>query len=320
MQSDRLGWAGLQHGVHWLAYVSGASAVRAWRQDVRRIITFHSVGGAAYPAHVFEAQVRYLQKHFAIVPLEAMLQQNPERQRAPRHQVALTFDDGLQSHYKVVHPILQRLRAPATFFVCPGLIDSRRWLWNHEALGRLESLTRARRAALCRELQVPCDDADRVVTWMKSLALVARSPIEAAIRAATPAFCPSAWQRETHDLMTWDELRSIDPALVTVGSHTVNHPILTTLDAADLSYEIRESRRWLEHCLQRPVEHFCYPDGAYNDAVVRCVQECYRSAVTSVKGTVAVGDDAHRLKRIPTARQIPALAWRMHRLPRSRAH
>jgi peptidoglycan/xylan/chitin deacetylase (PgdA/CDA1 family) len=309
--------ARVQQGVHWLSYVSGASSIRARRQDVRRIIKFHGVGGAAYPAKVFEAQIRYLQKHFGIVPLEAVLQKDSGGEHLPRHGVALTFDDGLHSHYRVVYPILRRLGAPAIFFVCPGLVESGQWLWNHEAQGRLGSLTAAPRAAICRELQAPGDDTDSVVTWMKSLPLGARHAVEAAIRAVTPDFRPSPWQREQYDVMTWEELRSINPALVTIGSHTVNHPILTTLRPAELSYEIHESRRWLETRLQRPVEHFCYPNGAYSVSVVGCVKGCYRSAVTSVKGNVEAGDDVYRLKRIPTARQAPVLAWRMHRLPRS---
>jgi peptidoglycan/xylan/chitin deacetylase (PgdA/CDA1 family) len=279
-----------------------------------RIIMFHGVGGDDYPAAVFEAQLKYLAKHFSIVPLESILKKVTAPNSVPRHEVALTFDDGLRNHYTVVYPILQRLGIPATFFVCPGLIDIGCWIWNHEARERLQSLPPERQAALCRKLRAPVSGVEGIVEWMKSLAPNLRKPVEGAIRAITPDFKPSARQRDQYDVMTWKEIASIDPTLVTIGSHTVNHPILTGLSPDDLSYEIRESRRWLEERLQRLVEHFCYPDGAYNAAVLTCVRECYRSAVTSIPGSVEVGNDVHSLGRINTARQLPLLAWHMHRL------
>ena len=303
----------VKRSVHWLSYVSGASAFRARYQDTMRIIMFHGVGGDDYPAEIFEAQLKYLGKHFFIVPLESILQKVTTPNSALSHHVALTFDDGLRNHYTVVYPILKRLGIPATFFVCPGLIESGQWLWTHETRERLRLLSSEQRAVLCRNVQAPRSNVDEMMAWMKSLTPNLRKSVEGAIRAVTPDFEPTAQQREQYDVMTWEELSSLDPTLVTIGSHTVNHPMLTTLSPVDLSYEIRESRRWLEERLQRPVEHFCYPCGAYNAAMLTCIRECYRSAVTSISGTVKVGDDRYSLKRINTARCLSQLAWHMHR-------
>jgi peptidoglycan/xylan/chitin deacetylase (PgdA/CDA1 family) len=149
---------------------------------------------------------------------------------------------------------------------------------------------------------------------MKALPVKARTAVGESIRGATAEFRPTARQQDQYSVMTWREISRLDPDLVTIGSHTVSHPILTTLGAEELVYEIRESRRWLEEKLERPVEHFCYPNGAFNDTVVACVRECYRSAVNSLTGRIGPGDDLHSLRRINTARQLPLLAWRLHRL------
>ena len=113
--------------------------------------------------------------------------------------------------------------------------------------------------------------------------------------------------------MAWDELRSLDPGLITVGSHTLTHPILATLTPAEAAVEIHESHRWLETKLGRPVQYFCYPDGAYNNSIVEMVQKSYQAAVTTVAGFVHAGDDLYRLRRIPVAEQLSLLAWRLHR-------
>jgi peptidoglycan/xylan/chitin deacetylase (PgdA/CDA1 family) len=285
----------IRRTIHWLSYISGASIFRARLQAAMRIITFHGVGGNDYPAEVFEAQMKYLKQHFSIVPLDSIVQKVSGQNSSTRNSTALTFDDGLRNNYTVVYPILQRLDIPATFFVCPGLIESGQWLWNHEARERLQSLSTQQRVVLCREVEAPSSHVEEVVEWMKTLVSKARASVEGAIREMTLAFAPTTRQRDQYDVMSWEEVSSIDPRLVTIASHTVSHPILTSLSPVELAYEIRESRRWLEDRLGRPVEHFCYPNGAVNALVRKCVRECYRSAVTSVPGKVEVGDDVYSL-------------------------
>lgn len=304
--------ARVKESVQWFSYISGMSAARAKRQRAMQIIMFHGVGGDDYPVPVFEAQLRYLKKHFSIVSLEPIVEKVAGRGSVESHEIALTFDDGLHNHCALVYPVLKRLNIPATFFVCPGLVESGQWLWNHEVRERLRMLSGERRVSLSHRVQAPGSGVEEILGWMKSLEPKQRKSVEEAVRTAVPDFRPSAQQHQQYDVMTWRELASFDPALVTIGSHSVSHPILTTLNPAELAYEIRGSRRWLEERLQRPIEHFCYPNGAGNAAVLHCVRECYRSAVTSEKGGVQTEDDVCRLKRIPTARQLPSLAWRLH--------
>lgn len=300
--------------IQCLLYLSGISAFRAQRQGAMRIVMFHGVGEDDYPADVFEAQLKYLAKYFSIVPLESILDKVTSQNPSFCNEVALTFDDGLRNHYTVVYPILKRLGISATFFVCPGLIERGLWLWNHEARERLRSLSIAHRASLCSELQIPGKSVKEMIDWMKSLGPDARKRSEEALRKATPNFKPTDQQRKQYDIMSWHELESMDPNLITIGSHSVSHPILTTLNPVDLSFEIRASRRLLEERLQRPIENFCYTDKAINASVIKCVGECYRSAVTSIPGKVMAGDDLYSLRRIPTTYRLPALAWRMHRM------
>jgi peptidoglycan/xylan/chitin deacetylase (PgdA/CDA1 family) len=114
-------------------------------------------------------------------------------------------------------------------------------------------------------------------------------------------------------LMTWDELRQLDPALVTLGSHSFTHPILSTLTGAELAVELVESRRLLEHKGQRTVEFFCYPNGAHSPEVVRLARAHYRAACATEPGFVLPDSDRHQLPRIGSAPRLPYFAWRLHR-------
>ena len=61
-----------------------------------------------------------------------------------------------------------------------------------------------------------------------------------------------------------EQLRRLDPGLVTVGSHGVSHRMLSSLTSDGIRRELRESRRRLEDILGRPVECLSVPGGAVN--------------------------------------------------------
>jgi len=230
------------------------------------------------------------------------------------HEIVLTFDDGLRNNLTVVYPILRALQVPATMFVCPALVESGEWLWNHEMRCRLQTLVAADRAELRTNLLSPGSTVD-VIEWMKTLALQQRRTAEAIIRQATTGFQPTEAQREAFDIMNWDDLRSFDRDLITVGSHTLSHPILTKLSGQEIESEILESRRCLEQGLERKVDLFCYPNGAYDRRAYQLVQKTYRAAVTTETGVIngTEGLDVHRLPRIASAENAALTAWRLHR-------
>jgi peptidoglycan/xylan/chitin deacetylase (PgdA/CDA1 family) len=259
-----------------------------------RILMYH--GTPRRDAEALERQLRLLSLAFPVVPLESLR----ERPRAGRARVALTFDDGLRNNVEVAYPILKKLGLSATFFVCPGLIDGRRWLWNHEARQRLLFSGKSG------------SEAEASIERMKKMRIAERRAAEEELRRATPGFEPTAAQREEFDLATWEELRALDADVVTIGSHTMTHPILTSLSDVETEAEMRDSRLTLENRLQCPVALFCYPNGDLNDGALASARRYYRSAVTVAPGLVADGVDPHLMPRYAAhAQKTRRLARRM---------
>ena len=254
-----------------------------------RILMYH--GTPRRDAAALERQLRLVSLAFPVVPLDQLMDG-----RNGRARVALTFDDGLRSNVAVAYPILRKLGLTATFFVCPGLIDRGQWLWNHEARQRLLSLQQPELEELATLLGAPTG-VEAFVEWMKTLKIAARRSVEQQVRGATPDFKPSAEQREEFDLASWQELERLDPSVVTIGSHTMTHPILTSLSAEETEAETRDSRIVLESRLERPVSIFCYPNGDLNDGALASARRHYRSAVTIELGRLQGDVDPHRLPR-----------------------
>jgi peptidoglycan/xylan/chitin deacetylase (PgdA/CDA1 family) len=255
-----------------------------------RILMFHGTPRAQ--AGELERQLRYLARRFKVVALS----------QVPLHpgSIALTFDDGLRSNVEVAYPILQKLGLPATFFVCPALAEERRWLWNHEARARLR--------------RIGNDEAttERLVQRMKGMDLATRRAVEERLREETGELRPTAAEREAYDVAGWEELSRLDPALVAIGSHTLTHPILTALSAAEAEAEICGSRALLEARLGRPVELFCYPNGAVDETAAALARRTYRVAVTAAPRAVPPGCDPLLLPRLAAPRGLLRLAWQLH--------
>lgn len=299
------------------ALYSGASLWRARAQSTRRILVLHGIGGADMPLREFSTLMRWLGAHTRVVPLSEMVDAVAAgRPCADALEVALTFDDGLASQYRLAYPVLRELGLSATIFVCPELIDQRRWLWNHEARARWSRLDCAARAEASRQLGAPAADAAGVVAWMKTLAAGARMQASDQLRDLTRDFRPTVEEMAAYDMMTWEQVMAMDARCITIGSHTLSHPILPLLDDAALERELADSRLQLEHRLGREIPLFCYPNGSTDARVRACASRHYRAAVSTEEACLSEVVDLWNLPRIPLSSDLALSAWRLHS-PRS---
>jgi peptidoglycan/xylan/chitin deacetylase (PgdA/CDA1 family) len=274
---------------------------------------FHDVGGPEYPLEVFEQQLRYISRHFTVSPLPEAL----SRLRSGRiigDEVVLTFDDGLESHATCVYALLERLRLPASFFVCPGLIERGEGIWTLETRARLSLLSRDRMLVWAEEAGVQkAEDINGILAWLKGTPIPRRRQILARLQQFVGSGEGEGSPSVARRLASWEQLSRFDPGLVTIGSQALTHPTLTLLEPPELERELRESQELLEQRLKRPARFFCYPDGAYDARVLEATRRYYDAALTTVEGLVRPGDDLYTLPRIPTAPSLPLLAWRFHR-------
>jgi hypothetical protein len=97
---------------------------------------------------------------------------------------------------------------------------------------------------------------------------------------------------QSSELMSWSQIRELRAAGHAIGSHTLSHRVLATLDSSEQAREIRDSRRALEAIVGRTVASFAYPVGGpqhYNHDSVRLVREAgYEQAFTFNTGVASV--------------------------------
>jgi len=122
---------------------------------------------------------------------------------------------------------------------------------------------------------------------------------------------------EARPLMDAAQIRDWLAAGNWIGAHTRNHPRLSKIPRHLAREEITSGKKKLEDQFGQPIEHFAYPFGDYDDAVVEMVREAgFKTACTMDRGMNDRTTNPLRLKRwtarYPT-RTIGALLRRLFR-------
>lgn len=99
--------------------------------------------------------------------------------------------------------------------------------------------------------------------------------------------------------LTAKQLRTLSQAGMDIGSHTVDHLELPSLDDAGRAQQLSQSRAELEKVLGHPVRWFCYPAGRNDAASARSVAKAgYLLGYTTEGGSVLRADSLTQLPRV----------------------
>lgn len=316
--------------------IPGTGRVRALARRITRmvrsrsnrgvVLLYHRIAGPRVDPLLldvsqrnFERQLDLLTRQGVVLPTDEF-----EARRArgvlPKRAVAITFDDGYADNLHVAAPILADRAVPATVFIATGMIGADREFWWDDvericSAERLDgpcpvaglSWTRDDGATLGDGWNILVAPATRarqrlfieLLTLLQPMRESERVPTLASLRrwAGVPAAA-----RPSHRTMTTDELRTLaDIAGITIGAHTVTHPVLSRLGATEQREELAASRQTLADLLGRAVTCAAYPFGTRAE-VSETTEEVARAAGFAY-----------------TFANEPGCAWRWsstHRLPR----
>ncbi|MEQ8231180.1 MAG: polysaccharide deacetylase family protein [Gammaproteobacteria bacterium] len=283
------------------------------------VVRYHAVHDApdycppsiAVSAAQFDREIAYLARNYTIVSMEQAVSCLCEGRPFPRRAVAITFDDGYRDNLTVALPVLQRHRATAMFYVTAGPVIERSRFWVGWLQRAVFGAARARRIADAFDLDMSRlggDSArarqalvDTISAHINRAGAAARDAVLARVEQALGG--AAAAPDGVDFMLDADDLRALAGAGMEIGSHTVNHAMLTGLDDAEARTELVRSRTLLETALDAPVTHLAYPNGPCDpvnfDARVAALASAagYRSAVTSRRGALTQGADPYALPR-----------------------
>ncbi len=107
---------------------------------------------------------------------------------------------------------------------------------------------------------------------------------------------------ETLPLLDWREIRELQAAGASFGSHTASHEWLPDLSWRQVVRELRRSKRVLEQGLGTPVSSLAYPWGAFNKPIQLLAGACgYEFGLSTDEGACTAGHSLLALPRLDVA-------------------
>jgi peptidoglycan/xylan/chitin deacetylase (PgdA/CDA1 family) len=219
-------------------------------------------------AGTLRRQLQFLKSHYHIIHPDDFRAWIERGAPLPPRAVLVTCDDGLLNTLTDMLPVLQSENVPCLFFVTGASCgDSPGMLW-YEELYRLMRIK-----PLCGALQLQADQSSDFassenfqVCWWKTVREASR--LEAGDRAEwvrrVRGYCGPIQLTDSERrwrLLNRDELRRLANAGMTIGAHSLTHPVLSLCSEDEARREIHQSKIDLERALGRPIWAFAYPFG-----------------------------------------------------------
>jgi peptidoglycan/xylan/chitin deacetylase (PgdA/CDA1 family) len=261
-----------------LAYFSGYARVNQWRTGGAGVIlrfervrparrdAFQPLQSREITPAFLERGLRALKRwKFDIVSIDEACRR-ARQPRSGRRFVCLTFDGGYKDVMTSAYPVLSRHAAPFAVYLptaFPDGLGEAWWLALEQVIARHDRISlimdRTERHFQMGSVEEKIQLHDFLDGWMRKL-----PPPE--LRVAIHDLCKrysvdlAALSRDAS--MDWDDIAELakDP-LATIGSATVNYPVLASLNDAAALREMTMGRAVLQAALGRDPLHFAYPFG-----------------------------------------------------------
>jgi peptidoglycan/xylan/chitin deacetylase (PgdA/CDA1 family) len=227
----------------------------------------------------------------------------------PRRFVCLTFDGGYKDVINSAYPLLSKHRVPFTIYLptaFPDGVGEAWWLALEEIVARENRLglviDSQERHFTIQNASEKYDAYEYLASWMRKLT---PPDLSFAINDLSKRYSVDLAALSRSVSMDWDDLARLaaDP-LVTIGSATVNYPVLSNLGDADARREIAMGKAVAQAAFHRDIRHFAYPfgdrDAFRRQHVVMAEEAGFISAASAIAGIVEAQGrtNLHALPRI----------------------
>ena len=184
----------------------------------------------------FEEHIKFLTKNFSVVNLDNILVNQKSRRFKKNEKIlAITIDDGYMNCYRYAYPILKKKSIPATIFTPFNFIDKGNWLWQDKNIFILRS-TQTKQSIFkfdnniievtTSPLNKLFESLYKVYNFCAPLSEKKKEEFSEKLAMHFKVEFPEKPVDEFEPLKWW-QIKEMEKNGITIGSHTMNHLILT---------------------------------------------------------------------------------------------
>jgi peptidoglycan/xylan/chitin deacetylase (PgdA/CDA1 family) len=223
---------------------------------------------------LFEFCVQWLVKNnFNILSQEDVLNIAKKNKPFPKGSVILTVDDGWQSNEDNIVAIANKYKIPVTIFISTEPVVNGNFWWPY-----VENASKAQKTNYSIEAlkKMPNEERKEVVEEIKKIMPLKR------------------------EAMTVDQIKNIaEFDLVTIGAHTVSHPILPNCEDHEAHEELKNSKETIEKWILKNVNSFAYPNGDYGEREIKYLKELGYSLAYTTKSEYLTPQKLNHVYELP---------------------
>lgn len=203
----------------------------------------------------------------------------------------ITFDDGYQNVFRFAFPKLYEKKIPFKIFLTTDFIMGKK-IWTDDLAifsqsNRFIPIAREWAKEHDENNLVQYDSYTSLRLYLKTVPHEHRIFFMDSLRSALNENDLPA-SADLFDPLSIDEINEmLKSGLLTLGGHTVSHPILATLPGEKQFTEIFQNKEWLEDTFHKKIEDFAYPNGKksdYDNETISILQKVgYKRAYTTIQ-------------------------------------
>lgn len=209
----------------------------------------------------FKDDIDYFLRHYSPVSLSDLLDCINKNQSLHENSFLLTFDDGFREIYDVVVPILKEKGVPATFFLNSNFLDNKQLFFRHKAsiliehlqsVGELSSTDKIKDIFLKNRIEFTDLEASILsVEYHKrnvidEIALILNVDFDNYLASFKPYLNSNQVEKLIEDGFT-------------IGAHSIDHPLYSSLSLEDQLYQTRESVKLIIERFSLDYNAFAFP-------------------------------------------------------------
>lgn len=280
----------------------------------------------------FRAQLKLLKRRYSVISPQRFLAWIEGHEELPERCVLLTCDDGLLNNASVMLPVLLEEELQCLFFVTgQSTEDIASVLWYVDLyLMLMNAPSSERETDICgvRVATIGNDSSGRRSEWIRLTKCLSSLGIDGRVsflrEAAARWGLRSDWRkryledlslRQRFQLLGPGEMKELSANGMTIGAHTISHPVLSELTDRQAWAEIHDCRQKLEQCTKHSVWALAYPFG--NDASVgvrefKIAEDAgYECAFMNLSGPLSV-EKRYSLPRVHVTAEMTLDVYEAH--------
>lgn len=250
----------------------------------------------------FERQMIFIRRYFNVLSLGEAVAALATR-TLPERALCVTFDDGYADNFHVALPVLEKLGIPAAVFVATDFLDGG-IMFNdvvieivRRSVGPVLDLS-----TFGLDLFDVSDTPRRRLAINTLIGKIKYLPSKERAKIAHDIQAYVGINLQHDFMMTRSQVREMLKRGITIGAHTMSHPILSNTDEVSAERELHGSKTELENIIGRSVDFFAYPNGKpgqdYLASHAKVVRDCgFTAAFTTAPGSVTGFDDPMQIPR-----------------------